>query len=610
MKRLLATLTVFFVCKLSFAQAPLNALQFDGIDDQVTANLPALFNNISTNDFTIEAWVKPQSSAFSRIVFAQSSSTNFATMSTGSGNVIYFYVVSNGTNYSMATSNTLPLNTWTHVAVTWLADSNQVKIYFNGVLQAGISGGSSTTGTLNNLSIGTRPGGAQYFNGTLDEIRIWNVARSACEILVNYQSQLEGTEPNLIAYYNFNAGVANGSNNTGVTNLAESVSGNNGTLSNFALTGNTSNWTTSGASLITLGESEAILYSFQDEICQGETYDFNGQMLTVSGIYTDTLLTAGGCDSIVAFNLTILPVSTSTTIVSECESYTWTNNLTYTSSGVYTDTLTTMYGCDSIAQLNLTILPVSAFTTIVSECESYTWTNNTTYTNSGIYVDTLTNMNGCDSIATLDLTIFNHYETIETAVSCGPYTWPLNGQIYNFPGHFRDTLTAVTGCDSVIRLILTIYSLPIPTVIDNGDGTLSTNFMGISEWLDCSTNTVVATGSSFAPTSNGSYALIVTNFDFAMCSDTSDCILIDNLQIESLNPLKPSFYPNPVANAITISFQGDVGELTITDASGKAVWNGKVVSNQQISMQQFEKGIYLFDFKNSHGNSVQRVVKQ
>ena len=61
-------------------------------------------------------------------------------------------------------------------------------------------------------------------------------------------------------------------------------------------------------------------------------------------------------------------------------------------------------GCDSVATLDLTIDLTTSSNTIVTSCNSYTW-NGVVYTISGIYTWLGTNSVGCDSVATLDLTI-------------------------------------------------------------------------------------------------------------------------------------------------------------------------------------------------------------
>ena len=83
---------------------------------------------------------------------------------------------------------------------------------------------------------------SNFFKGKIDEVRYWLGERSQTQIQSAMNTELVGAEPNLVAYYNFNQGVAGGSN-SGVTTLTDKTSNaKNGSLINFALTGVTSNW--------------------------------------------------------------------------------------------------------------------------------------------------------------------------------------------------------------------------------------------------------------------------------------------------------------------------------------------------------------------------------
>lgn len=100
-----------------------------------------------------------------------------------------------------------------------------------------------------------------------------------------------------------------------------------------------------------------------------------------------------------------------------------------------------------------------------SACSSYTWAENgTTYTASGSYNDTLTNVSGCDSIITLNLTINLPTLSSFSATACTSYSWAENGMTYTTSGSYNDTILNAAGCDSIITLNLTINQ-PTSSVI-------------------------------------------------------------------------------------------------------------------------------------------------
>ncbi|MEI8204892.1 MAG: immunoglobulin domain-containing protein, partial [Bacteroidota bacterium] len=94
-------------------------------------------------------------------------------------------------------------------------------------------------------------------------------------------------------------------------------------------------------------------------ICQGETLTIGTHNYSISGTYTDTLATSMGCDSILTIHLTVQEkqqVSLNPTI---CLGDTFKVGIHYyTTTGAYTDTIVTAIGCDSIVQTNLIVYPI------------------------------------------------------------------------------------------------------------------------------------------------------------------------------------------------------------------------------------------------------------
>ena len=108
------------------------------------------------------------------------------------------------------------------------------------------------------------------------------------------------------------------------------------------------------------------------------SYIFNNQTYSQSGVYTQQLTNAQGCDSTITLNLTITQPSSSTLIQTSCYSYTL-NNQMYMQSGVYSQELTNAQGCDSTITLNLTILPMPSSAVTLSSGVLSANQQNTTY---------------------------------------------------------------------------------------------------------------------------------------------------------------------------------------------------------------------------------------
>ena len=99
-------------------------------------------------------------------------------------------------------------------------------------------------------------------------------------------------------------------------------------------------------------------FAFIDTACG--SYNFNGQLLTASGTYLDTLTNSSGCDSLITLDLNILPLSFTvidTAICADAAPYNFNGQL-ITNSGQFKDTLINSVGCDSLITLNLTVHPL------------------------------------------------------------------------------------------------------------------------------------------------------------------------------------------------------------------------------------------------------------
>jgi gliding motility-associated-like protein len=130
------------------------------------------------------------------------------------------------------------------------------------------------------------------------------------------------------------------------------------------------------------------------------------------GVYSVSLIVSGnsGCISGIDtafFQLDLSNVNplASSFSVSACSSYTAPWGAVYAQSGVYSDTLTAANGCDSIVTVNLTIKSPSQTNQNISSCGSFTAPDGTVYNQNSTFSSTFTGSNNCDSVVTYNLTI-------------------------------------------------------------------------------------------------------------------------------------------------------------------------------------------------------------
>jgi hypothetical protein len=288
------------------------ALDFDGTNDVVNTNVPMF----ATSTLTIETWVFPRSGNYDRIISNYSAPTPAGQVlidtydPNNNGRGLRFYIVGTGNYGHIANaSNVLTLNAWNHVAATF--DNGVLKLYVNGILK------TTTTAPFTTIPANSNPfilgedfvtGTAEYLNGKLDDIRIWNTARTAAEIAGNMNNCLEGTENGLYAYFKISEGSG-----TAITDLAN---GYTGTLMNM----DPANDWVIGSAICNTGcqyEMQEIITISTDDVIPPTPAMANLTALSaqcsISSLTPPTAL--DNCSgTITGITTTTLPITTSTTI--------------------------------------------------------------------------------------------------------------------------------------------------------------------------------------------------------------------------------------------------------------------------------------------------------
>lgn len=162
------------------------ALSFDGVNDTVTvadANVLDL-----TNAMTLSAWVFPTAqNSWATVMMKEGASSTLAYALYSSENVARpsGWIRTGSQDRTAAGSGALPLNTWTHLAMTY--DGANLRVYVNGAQVAT----QSVTGSVGVSALPLRIGGnsvwGEYFTGRIDEAHVYNRALTVTEIAADMQ---------------------------------------------------------------------------------------------------------------------------------------------------------------------------------------------------------------------------------------------------------------------------------------------------------------------------------------------------------------------------------------------------------------------------------------
>jgi hypothetical protein len=222
-----------------------NALTFDGVDDEVIVAASTAFEITSG---TVEATINPSTLnttnmeiAGYRFGAAARYSFHVSNAAVGLWNGTAFFTwdflgVNAGTPF------TIPTGAWTHLS--WVTDGTNITLYVNGSSVGTLTAPfSSATGLTFDMGVSKNSGvDAEFFQGSIDEVRVWNTQLTPTQINTYMGATLVGNESGLNALYSFDQGNP-GNDNTGlITAVDNTANANNATLLNFALTGTTSNF--------------------------------------------------------------------------------------------------------------------------------------------------------------------------------------------------------------------------------------------------------------------------------------------------------------------------------------------------------------------------------
>lgn len=201
---------------------------------------------------------------------------------------------------------------------------------------------------------------------------------------------------------------------------------------------------------------EGAIVEIEGQICEGASYAFADQLLTLPGQYADTIPTLNQCDSIINLNLELVDEYNLNLEAEICMGQTYLlGNQNIEESGIYTENLVSSAGCDSTITLDLTVNPliVELFTEEICQGQSYIFAEQV-MTEAGEYSDTLQTANFCDSLVILTLEFADILQGTLQAEICGEQSFFFQSQELTEPGTYIDTISTPDFCDSIAILEL------------------------------------------------------------------------------------------------------------------------------------------------------------
>ncbi len=242
-----------------------NAVNFDGTNDFI--NLGTSSSLKFSNQFTIEFYANsPNWALASEASIVSSFQIGGYGISLSGTGFLQFQIRSNvsGSGYVGPTYpvSNLTNNTWYHIAGTF--DGRMMRLFVNGNQVSSYDLGSNGTVFYsypnNPVFIGADPTTdatpqGLYYTGSIDEVRLWNVARTQAQIQSSINKEIDPEDvvnnAGLVSYYKFNQGITSG-NNAGLVNIIDQKGTNNGEMNNFNLTGTTTNYVAQPTVLVVL----------------------------------------------------------------------------------------------------------------------------------------------------------------------------------------------------------------------------------------------------------------------------------------------------------------------------------------------------------------------
>ena len=302
---------------------------------------------------------------------------------------------------------------------------------------------------------------------------------------------------------------------------------------------------------------------------------------------TDIQAKQGVNDSIYVLNLDVkeAPITVFEDTICYGESYSSHDFSGKTVSGVYRRKLQAVDGCDSIAELHLFVRPELVTNLEASICQGDTLKFDDKFigqvlNRQGVYFDTISASTGCDSVLILSLTVLQPATSEFSARACETtgYYWEAVAKTFTQSGDFTEKLQTVEGCDSTVTLHLTIFKKvedATEAEIEKGD---AYSFYGETY------------------TESGTYTVVVPGQD-GECDSTHVLVLTVKTALEKVENGNLKLLPNIIRAGESVTakgqFSGNV-HVEVYDIVGRMILSeDQKATHNRIEISAFDNaGVY------------------
>ncbi len=314
--------------------------------------------------------------------------------------------------------------------------------------------------------------------------------------------------------------------------------------------------------------------------CAGDSLFLQGAWRKTAGLYHDSLLSIGGCDSIVHTNFALYPSYNLTANAGFCTGQSVVvGGVTITAPGSYTQHFLSIDNCDSTVVTTVTEYTVSIVNTNAFVCAGDSiYLQGAYQTQPGTYTDVLASSQGCDSVVVTQLAIAQASSSVQSVSICNGDSILLGGAYQTTANVYVDVIPNAYNCDSTITTTLVVlpsYRDTVYTSISFGDSILlGGNYQSTPGYYN---DTLLAL--------NGCDSILVTSLS----------VLVDNSKFP-IGVLSPQIFPNPFLDNLNLKIAGtEPAVIAVMEVTGRVVYRGEGTASKrlEINTKEWTSGIYL-----------------